>query len=130
MTVLIMCLRRMNLTLVRTENEFMPELIGTRGFGGQGVSKISSGIQAGRLGYQLGKSAYKKWLDYILKSKSRSIGTATGSGIGIGGGLTAIRPGIPQRQRSGYQFSKERFRYLKHNRRRNKHNCCTVHRCC
>ncbi len=86
------------MTLVIPSNEYdASEIFGTRGFGGQGASKIGAAVQAGRLAYRVAKYGYKRYFGYATRTKSRAIGTATGAGIGIGGGLVAI---LKEKQRT------------------------------
>ncbi len=114
------------MTLVRTQNEFMPELIGTRGFGsGTGISKIGAISQGSKLGYRLARYAYKRYFRYATRTKSRAAGTATGAGLGIGGGLVNFAP--VQRQRRNalpYQLAQKRLRYQQRNRRKHQRCCC------
>ncbi len=77
--------------LVIPSNEFdASNVIGTRGFGSQGISKFGAGIQGVRLGYRFSKYIYKRYFGYATRTYSRQTGTATGAGIGIGGGLVPI----------------------------------------
>ncbi len=66
------------------------DVIGTKGFGGKGVGKVSAGIQAGRLGYQAAHNLYKRYFSYVTKTPTRQAGTATGAGIGLAGGIVAL----------------------------------------
>ncbi len=76
--------------VVAPESNIDPTVIGTKGFGSRGVSKIGAAVQAGRLAYRVSKYAYRRYFGYATRTRSRSIGTATGAGIGIGSGLVAI----------------------------------------
>ncbi len=78
------------MTLVVVGNNDFTDIIGTKGFGSRGVSKVGAIVQTGRLAYRVAKFAYKRYFGYATKTRSRTIGTATGAGIGIGAGLVAI----------------------------------------
>ncbi len=72
------------------------DVIGTKGFGGKGVGKVSAGIQAGRLGYQLAHKAYQRYFGYVTKTPNRATATAVGAGIGLSGGIVALLKEGPQ----------------------------------
>ncbi len=63
------------------------DVIGTKGFGGKGVGKVSAGIQAGKLAYKSAEYFYKRYFGYVTKNPHRTKGTAVGGGIGLSGGI-------------------------------------------
>ncbi len=79
----------MTLVVVSSEADFA-DVIGTRGFGGQGASKVGAILQGGRLAYRTAKFAYKRYFGYATRTRSRAIGTSTGASIGLGAGIVAI----------------------------------------
>ncbi len=85
-----MSIRNNQMTLVTVGNNEFTDLIGTRGFGGQGASKFGAILQAGRLGYRVAKFGYKRYFGYATRTRSRTIGTSVGAGLGIGGGLVTV----------------------------------------
>ncbi len=71
------------------------DVVGTRGLGGQGVSKIGAAYQAGRIGYGLAQKGFNKYFNYATKTVDRTKGTATGTGIGLSGGIVALLSSEP-----------------------------------
>lgn len=119
----------MTLVTVTSESKTEIDFFATRGFNAPGVSKVSAGVQVGRLAYRVAKYGYKRYFGYATRTRSRAAGTATGAGIGLGGSVNnAIRSTQSKRssqigQTRGYiQQSKSKRKY--HTNHRNRQCCC------
>ena len=97
------------------------DIIGTRGLGGQGVSKIGAIIQGGRIGLRFAKKGYSRYFNYATKTTSRTRGTATGAGIGLSGGIVALQTSV---QPPSYQNGQTRSYMVKSKSRRFKRRKC------
>ncbi len=93
----------------RTSDD-LTDVFGVKGFGGQGVSKLSGAIQAGRLGYRTAKWAYGRYYRFATKTPSRAAGTGTGVGIGIGSTIDFGKNASKRFSQAGYLNKKYKYR--------------------
>ncbi len=111
----------------RTSDD-LTDVFGIKGFGGQGVSKFSGAIQAGRLGYRTAKWAYGRYFRASIRNPSRAAGTGTGTGIGIGSTINFANKATQRRTQAGYINQKYQYRSKysgrKHHRGVRNCQCC------